>query len=120
MGVIPSFVLWDDGGIKMLEEKMRSSIAKIILPLVTILSPACPVGCGEDNQLSKYCCEALKCGEDGKFSVCVEDVDSCYCRQETCCDQLNCDPRYFCMEQNFEECVCRMEPPEHPDYDFGG
>jgi len=67
-------------------------------------------GCAEDpsNPPSKYCCEAMKCGEEGNPPVCAGEGDECYCREKTCCEELSCGGvTYECVDGATGGCICQ-------------
>ena len=95
----------------MLEEKIRNVSArmtKVILPLTVAVSLAYVAGCG-DEKPSKYCCEAMKCGEEGNPPVCDGSGDDCYCRSKTCCEESACNYGYSCVENGIGDCMCERD-----------
>jgi len=92
----------------MLEEKIRNvgvRMTKVILPLAAAVSLAYVAGCG-DEKPSKYCCEAMKCGEEGNPPVCDGSGDDCYCREESCCEKRDCEGNGMECSPGYEGCQC--------------
>lgn len=92
----------------MLEEKIRNvgvRVTKVILPLVAAVSLTYIAGCGDDKP-SKYCCEAMKCGEEGNPPVCDGSGDDCYCREASCCEKRDCESSGMECSPGYEGCQC--------------
>lgn len=70
-------------------EKIRSWKGKIAVPLISVGLALSSMYCGSEGP-SEECCNELQQCDIGHGKICDGNGDACYCRDRTCCDDVDC------------------------------